>query len=41
MNLTKRNVSIDIIKGIGIFLMVSGHGGAPYTHFIYLFHISH
>lgn len=40
MNLTKRNVSIDIIKGIGIFLMVSGHGGAPYTHFIYLFHMA-
>lgn len=40
MFLKKRNINIDIIKGIGIFLMVSGHCGAPYTHFIYLFHMA-
>lgn len=40
MKTKKRDVSIDIIKGIGIFLMVAGHGGAPFTHFIYLFHMA-
>lgn len=40
MNIRKRNVSIDVIKGMGIFLMVSGHCGAPCTHFIYLFHMA-
>lgn len=34
-----RNISIDIIKGIGIILMVGGHCGMPFTHFIYLFHM--
>ncbi len=36
-----RNINIDIIKGIGIILMVGGHCGMPFTRFIYLFHISH
>lgn len=31
---------MDIIKGMGIFLMVAGHCGAPFTHFIYLFHMA-
>lgn len=35
-----RNVNIDIIKGIGIILMVGGHCGMPFTHFIYLFHMA-
>lgn len=35
-----RNISIDIIKGIGIILMVGGHCGMPFTHFIYLFHMA-
>lgn len=35
-----RNVSIDVIKGIGIILMVAGHCGAPFTNFIYLFHMA-
>ncbi|MBE6837413.1 MAG: hypothetical protein E7509_05435 [Ruminococcus sp.] len=34
-----RNSQIDIIKGIGIILMVGGHCGMPFTHFIYLFHM--
>ena len=35
----KRNASVDIIKGLGIFCMVFGHSGFPYIHFVYLFHI--
>lgn len=35
-----RNISIDIIKGIGIILMVGGHCGMPFTQFIYLFHMA-
>ena len=37
---SKRDIAIDVIKGLGIFCMVSGHCGAPYTHFIYLFHMA-
>jgi fucose 4-O-acetylase-like acetyltransferase len=36
----ERNINIDIIKGIGIILMVGGHCGMPFTHFIYLFHMA-
>ena len=36
----ERNVNIDIIKGIGIILMVGGHCGMPFSHFIYLFHMA-
>lgn len=36
----KRNTNIDIIKGIGIILMVGGHCKMPFTHFIYLFHMA-
>lgn len=35
-----RNINIDIIKGIGIILMVGGHCGMSFTHFIYLFHMA-
>lgn len=35
-----RNINIDLIKGIGIILMVGGHCGMPFTHFIYLFHMA-
>lgn len=37
--LSNRNPQIDIIKGVGICLMVLGHCGSPITHFIYLFHM--
>lgn len=36
----KRLVEIDLIKGMGIICMVAGHAGAPFTHFIYLFHMA-
>lgn len=36
----KRDQELDIIKGIGIILMVLGHSGFPFTHFIYLFHMA-
>jgi len=35
----KRNTQIDIFKGICIILMVMGHAWAPFTTYIYLFHI--
>lgn len=31
---------IDIIKALGIICMVAGHSGAPFTKFIYLFHMA-
>lgn len=34
-----RDYTIDTIKGIGIILMVAVHGGAPFSHFINLFHM--
>lgn len=37
---SKRIDEIDIIKGIAIILMVAGHADAPFTHFIYLFHMA-
>ncbi len=36
----KRDKSIDLIKGFGIFCMVAGHCGAPFEKFIYLFHMA-
>lgn len=36
----KRNIQLDIAKGIGIILVVLGHTAFPYTHFIYLFHLA-
>ncbi|MGJ7437945.1 acyltransferase family protein [Streptococcus equinus] len=40
MSIAKRNIVIDVIKGIGICLMVCGHSGCPATDWIYLFHMS-
>lgn len=37
--MNKRESIIDILKGIGIILIVLGHTNFPYTHFIYLFHV--
>lgn len=37
---TSRLSYIDIIKGLAIILMVMGHAGFPYTHFLYLFHMA-
>lgn len=34
-----RDNTIDAMKGIGIVLMVAVHGGAPFSHFINLFHM--
>jgi len=34
-----RDQRIDVIKGLGIILMVLGHCGFPFTHFVYLFHM--
>lgn len=41
INSSKRNLSIDILKGYGIILMVIGHSGCPkWMHdFIYAFHM--
>ena len=39
IELTDRDFCIDILKGLGIILMVAGHCGAPFTNFIYLFHM--
>lgn len=38
--LKKRIDEIDIIKALGIICMVAGHAGAPFTKFIYLFHMA-
>lgn len=35
-----RNVWMDNLKGIAIILMVLGHDGAPFTHWIFLFHMA-
>lgn len=35
-----RVIEVDIIKAIGIILMVAGHSGAPFSKFIYLFHMA-
>ena len=36
----KRDKTLDVLKGIGIILMVVGHSGSPCTNFIYLFHMA-
>jgi len=40
-NKGKRDQTWDIVKGIGIILVVIGHSGCPayLKHFIYLFHM--
>lgn len=40
MNQRVRDVRVDILKGLGIILMVMGHSGFPFTDFIYLFHMA-
>ncbi len=42
MKISKREriKEIDIIKALAIIGMVLGHAGAPFTHFIYLFHMA-
>ena len=40
MKSDKRISEIDIIKALAIIGMVLGHAGAPFTHFIYLFHMA-
>lgn len=36
----QRDLRLDILKGIGIILMVMGHANAPGRSFIYLFHMA-
>lgn len=36
----RRDVTLDVLKGLGIILMVIGHSGFPYTDFIYRFHMA-
>lgn len=40
VDIKKRDKTIDLIKGIGIFFMVGGHCGAPFTEFVCLFHMA-
>ena len=37
---TARNSCIDAMKGVGVVMMVAGHCGAPFTDFVYLFHMA-
>lgn len=37
---TERNITIDLIKGMGIILMVVRHARAPYSEIILLFHMA-
>ena len=36
---SKRDETLDVLKGIGIILMVIGHTGVPFREWIYLFHM--
>lgn len=40
LNNKHRIEELDILKALGIICMVSGHSGAPFTKFIYLFHMA-
>ena len=40
INGKKRDITIDIIKALGIIGMVMGHSGSPITKVIYLFHMA-
>ena len=40
VSIVERYKVIDVIKGYGICLMVCGHSGAPFTDWIYLFHMA-
>ena len=35
----RRDINIDIMRGICILCVVLGHSGFPFAHFVYLFHI--
>ncbi len=35
----KRDPVFDIMRGLGITLMVAGHAGCPFSHWLYLFHM--
>ncbi len=35
-----RNIQMDIIRGIGMILIVLAHTGSPFDHFVYLFHLA-
>lgn len=37
---SSRDTVIDMIKGTCVALIVLGHSGFPYAHFIYLFHVA-
>lgn len=39
MDLKKRDPTFDIMRGIGILLVVLGHAGFPFSGWIYLFHM--
>lgn len=39
-DMSKRDVKIDILRGISMIFIVLGHSGFPYTKFIYLFHLA-
>lgn len=34
-----RETQMDVLRGLGIILIVLGHAAFPYTHFLYLFHL--
>lgn len=36
----QRSAPLDIARGLGIFFVVLGHSGFPYTRVLYLFHVS-
>ena len=36
----RRNIQMDIIRGIGMILIVLAHTGSPFDHFVYLFHLA-
>lgn len=35
-----RDITLDLVKGIGILLMVIRHARAPYSDFVLLFHMA-
>ena len=37
---TRRDSTIDILKGIGIILVVLGHADFPFRDWVYLFHMA-
>lgn len=39
MKTNKRDISIDILRGIAIVMVVIGHSGFKYTKYIYMFHV--